>query len=264
MTGTLTGHAVAYHGGTLATGLYSGSTKNWPLKFSPDALPGLVAWLDGSQLFGVPGAAVNPWPNLAGGPPGSMVDDAGFTRWPKVSANTLNGHPLVRFTVSEGRLRMTGLDVELEFTLVYLARMAPGGYNAGRMVTSTYPPTNFLVGYWNGFEDVAYSTSGAFWTPDNRPNATTNWKLYSSDGGPAASWNPRLFKNGVLLSSSSATIGNRGQDGWLGTLNLSGYDAASSAETCDFEMAELILYNRKLPDTDRAKVEQYMKSKWGV
>lgn len=248
--------------------VFAGTTKVWPKPkvWTPDKLPGLTIWLDASQLGLADGAAVSPWPNLAvGGQPGTMVDDSGFSRWPKISTNKLNGKSIVRFTVSEGRMRMTGTGIELEFTLAYVARMVPGGsYIAGRIVTATYPPTNFLLGYWNGFEDVAYSTSGAFFTPDNRPASTTNWNLYSADGGIPTNWLPRLFKNGVLLNSNPTVAGNRGQDGWLSTFNLGGYDAASSAETCDFEIAEVVMYDHKITDIERDTLEQYLRTKWGL
>jgi hypothetical protein len=260
---------VLYHGNVPAKALHE-DAKVWPpTTFDPKSLSGLAVWLDASQLPGATGSNVSPWPNLAtGGPPGTMYTNPGNDILPIVSTNTLNGKKLVRFYNSQARMRMTGHGVELEYTLAYVARMVPGGVMSGRIMTSVYPPTNFLIGYWNGFEDVAYSSSGAFWDrPGGNPqkSVTTNWRLYSSDAGPGdTAWLPRLLNNGVQISQSSAAVGNRGNDGWLGSMNIPGYDATSTAETCDCEIAEVLLYNRKLPDVDRQKVENYLRTKWAL
>jgi hypothetical protein len=43
-------------------------------------------------------------------------------------------------------------------------------------------------------------------------------------------------------------------------LNISGY--ANTEDTCDCEIAEVVLYNRKLSDSDRQTVEGYLRKKW--
>jgi hypothetical protein len=260
---------VTFHANMRGTKLIVGSSVIWPPAFTPEDLAGLAVHLDAASLPGATGSDVSPWPNLApGGPAGTMMTNPGNYILPIVSTNTLNGKKIVRFYNSQARMRMTGHGVELEYTLAYIARMVPGGIMSGRIMTSSYPPTNFLVGFWNNFEDVAYSSSGSFWTGASgnpQTSVTTNWKLYSSDAGPGdTAWLPRLFSNGVQISQSSAAVGNRGQDGWLGTMNIPGYDPTTTAETCDCEIAEVILYNRKLTDTDRKKVEGYLKTKWGL
>jgi hypothetical protein len=250
-----------YLGAHAVDRIYSGANLVWPV-FKPTDLPGLRIWLDASQLAGAQGSDVSPWPNLAGGAPGTMMTNPGNYILPIVSTNTLNGLKIVRFYNSQARMRMTGIGVTLDYTVAYVARMVPGGI-VGRIVTTTYPDNNFLLGFWNGFEDVAYSTSGAFFVPDNRPAASNNWKLYSSDAATPV-WTPRMFSNGVLLNTSSTTSGNPTQDGWGNNFNISGYDASTTAETCDCEIAEVVLYDNKLADADRQKVEDYLRAKWGL
>jgi hypothetical protein len=237
---------------------YMGSTQVWPAVFSPIQLAGLSVWLDASQLVLADGAAVSPWPNLANAAqPGTMLG----TPAPKMSTSKLKGQNLVRFSLNEGRLRMTGLNVDKAYTLAYVARMVLGGNNIGRIVSAAYPPSNFLLGYWNGYEDVAYSPSGAFFLPDMRTSVTVQWRLYSSDANAPPSFYPRLFNNGVLLSTGGSD-GSAGADSFSGTFSLSGYDPTLTPETCDFEIAEVVLYNRKLLDSDRQKVEAYLRAKW--
>jgi len=53
--------------------------------------------------------------------------------------------------------------------------------------------------------------------------------------------------------------------GFGGTLNISGYtndgDVAVSQQA-DAEIAEIVVYNRKLNDVDRYRVERYLRIKW--
>jgi hypothetical protein len=239
---------------------YMGSVKVWE-GWTPKSVSGLKIWLDASQLALADGAAVSPWPNLAvGGAVGTMVG----TPVPKISTNKLKGQRLVRFTVSEGRLRITGSGCNLDFTLAYISRMLG---NAGRIVCAAYPDPNFLIGWWNGFMDVGYSSTGAFFLPDGRKawdseGTPSPWILYSGDS-QASPWAPRMFRNGVLMSTGGP--GTPGiNDGWgvSGTFNISGYHSADSTETCDCEIAEVILYNRKISDSDRQAVENYLRNKW--
>jgi hypothetical protein len=225
--------------------------------FSPSDLSGLAVWLDASQLGLADGADVSPWPNPGSGPDGAIVGSPA----PKVNAGgSPSGLPVVRFTVSAGRLRMTGTGIDLNYTLVYVGRMAPDGYSAGRIVNGAYQPANILFGWWNGYEDVAYA--GTFLTPDARKAVTTNWHLYSADAQSLIEvthedYMPRLFSDGALLSGGGVMT-----EGWKGTFSISGYDPTAAAETCDCEVAEVVMYDRKLSDAERQQVEGYLHEKW--
>jgi hypothetical protein len=242
--------------------VYADDEKIWP-KFNPGTLAGLTLWFDASQLGGADGDPISPWPNLADvAKPGIMVGGA-----PQISVNRLNSQKVVRFFNGQGRMRMTAIGVQWAHTLVYVARMTPGGYSAGRLVTAAYPSANFLTGFWNGFEDVGFSTSGTFFVPDQRKSVTTNWRLYSTDADASPTFGgsgyyPRLFNNGVLLSSGGTDGYCDLNDAWFDTFNISGYSPAGTEESCDCEVAEVVLYNRKLPDADRQMVENYMRDKW--
>jgi hypothetical protein len=219
-----------------------------PSGFSPDDLSGLAVWFDAADY--TPGT----WPNRGSGAQPVFKGSPN----PVISANTQNGLPLVRFTVSEGRLRIpSGTGVTYEWTLVYVARMVGPTY--GRIVNGIYPPNNILVGWWNGNQDVMYDAGFA----NNSYVAwTTDWKMYSADGTvnyqESGGQGSRLFSDGTLLG----TLGS-GQ-GWGGTLSISGYDAEVTSETCDCEIAEVVQYNRKLSDAERQQVEAYLHDKWFV
>src|SRR5262245_37213476 len=245
-----------YLGTQALNAIYLGTTQVWKTAWTPATISGLKIWFDASQLPQAVGANVSPWPNLAdAAKPGAMVTNPGNDILPIVSTRSLNGKKIVRFYNNQARLRMTGTGISYSYTLAYLARLVNGGI-AGRVVTASYPPPNFLIGFWNGYQDVAYDNG--FFSPDTRTAVIWDqWKLYSADGDITA-YQPRMFSSGVLLGTGSTG------GGWNGTLNISGYDATGIQETCDIEMAELVLYDRKLSDSDRQTVENYMKTKWGL
>jgi hypothetical protein len=250
--------SAVYAGSQKIDRAYVGSVKVYEGIWTPASVTGLKIWFDASQLGLADGAAVAPWPNLAvGGVPGTIFG----TPAPKIHANALNAKPVVRFTTQEGRMRMTGTGMDKAFTLGYVARMLPS-QNVGRIVGGIYPPPNFLLGWWNGQEDVAYSTSGGFFKPSVAILPSGNWVLYSADADAPPSYFPRLFRNGVLLSTGGSDGSAVDADSFTGTFSISGYDPTSTTETVDCEIAEVVLYDHMLSDTERQTVEKYLRDKW--
>ena len=210
---------------------------------------GLAVWLDASALGLADGAAVSPWANLGSGPDAPIVG----TPAPTLQTNELNGLPVVRFALNEGRVRMTGSGVDDTWTVAYVGRIS--GAVAARVVGAIYPPPNMIIGWHGALQDVAYNTGGGFYTPGGTA-ATPNWKLYSADGTTGGSG--RLFSDGMLYSSSNGAL----TDGWDGSFAISGYDATGLAETSDCEIAEVVVYDRVLTDVERQQVEDYLRAKW--
>jgi hypothetical protein len=238
-----------YYGETLVPGLAK-REEVWPVRrFDPLSLPGLAVWLDASAFAYANGSVVNSWTNLGSGPSLAPINSGQF---PVFLTNALNGLPVVRFIPTIGMRILSGSGVHLDWTLAYVGRLV--GPTPGRVVNAIYSPNNLVLGFWNGNEDVLYDNG--FANNTYKP-WTANWRLYSGDGSdsPRAS---RLFNDGVFLGSTTTS------QGWGGTLALGGYAPASHEETCDCEVAEVLLYNNKLPDADRQKVEAYLRDKWAL
>ena len=211
--------------------------------FSPDDITGLAIWLDASQT-----ATVNPWPNLGSGADPTLVGSPA----PALMPGGLNGLPVIRLTNGAGRYRFSGTGITRDYTLAYVGRI--WGPTRQRVINATYPEGgNLLYGFWNGFQDVAYA--GGFMVPNTQVSATTDWKLYSADATPSLA---RLFSDGVFLGAYPPT------EGFGGTFNISGYEAAGPAETTDCEIAEVLFYDHKLTDAEREQVEGYLRTKWFV
>src|SRR4249919_3272681 len=94
-----------YLGGTPVAAMYQGATKVWP-SWKPSALAGLKLWLDAAPLVSGP---LPTWFDLSGnGSNSTLVTDANLPFPPAVRANALNGKPVVRFRINEGRFRWNG------------------------------------------------------------------------------------------------------------------------------------------------------------
>lgn len=229
-----------YVGSQLVDKAYVGAVRVYP-KFLPPDLTGLVVWLDAEQVVGADAAAVSSWPNLAsGGTAVTLVSTA-----PTKRLNILNGKPVVRFVAGSYFTQSTTTgNPTTEYTNFVVAHMT--GPNYRRIFGSqTY---NILVGWWGGYQDKMYIQNWS--TPDPATAVTTAWKMYSIDGTGTAT---RLFSNGVAIS----TLASAGT--WGGTFSI----GSALNEPSDCEVAELIMYNRKLADVDRQRVEAYLRKKWG-
>lgn len=246
-----------YIGATPVDAVYVGVDKVWPSGFDPVALGGLVIWLDASQLSLTDGAFVSIWPSLV--PPyltGTNLN--AVPDQPTLKAGGLNGLATVRFRIGTG-LRWPNHGLDLNWSVIYVGRIY--GPTPCRVITSQYPPSNLLIGFWNGFEDVCYVEG--FLSPDAKVAQTTNWKLYSSWGeGVPGNAAAAFYRNGVLLSGGQPGSQNGG--GWKGYFQLNGYALAENMETGECEVAEVLIYDRRLPDVDRANVENYLRTKWGL
>jgi hypothetical protein len=246
-----------YLGGQAVDAVYLGADKVWEQVggFSPADLAGLTIWLDASQLGLADGAGVSPWPNLGSGIDAAIVGAPA----PVVADAALNGLPVVRFTAGQGRVRSSGTgagEAGLNWTVAYVARLRDG--TIGRVVNANYPPANLLIGFWNGFENVAFVEG--FLAPDARRAQTTDWRLYSASGegasGNAKAW---FYEDGVFQSGDHAVGG-----GWQDSFNISGYSATGVEEMPNCDVAEVLFYDHRLSDAERVQAEDYLREKWGL
>jgi hypothetical protein len=212
--------------------------------FDPASYGGLKVWLDATQT-----ATANPWTNIGSGPQPLIFGSPP----PSLTSNVLNGHSVVRMNANEGRYRFSGTGVARDYTLVYVARMVGSGQRLVSGVPDQGFPGNVLYGYWNGNMDTAYS---GYFFATGIP-VTSAWKMYSADADNALNV-ARFFSNGVILGSASP---GEFFDGYLA---ISGYQWSTPEETSTCDVAELLFYDHKLLDADRAHVEAYLRTKWGL
>jgi hypothetical protein len=241
--------------GIKASGVASGIS-------SPLQISGTRIWLDASQLALADGANVWPWTDLSGN---------GLT--PAAQGGTLNppfpifktgispkGKPIARFAANNnsyglrwGSTWSNPTGVLKDYTLFWSGRWF--GPTAQRVISGVNElGSNMFFGYWQGKYDVAHNASG-FLTPDVRPAVTTAWRYYSIAGNSVGN-TINMYSDGVLILTGGSGAG------WNNTLALSGYSSAGNAELSDFDVGELILYNRELTTIERQQVEAYLRAKW--
>jgi len=243
-----------YIGANQASAVYVGANKVWPL-FKPTDLSGCAIWIDASSLGLANGAAVSPWANLGSAPNPTIAGSPA----PVLRTNALNTiMPVVRITQGQGRYRFASTGIDKNWTLVYVGRKWRA--TRGRVIAANGSGGggNILVGFHYAEWDQCYVDG--WLTPTNTVQSTA-WKLYSADSTSAAV--ARFFSNGNLLYNGSVTP----SQGFGGTLAISGYldgEDIGASQQSDCEIAELVMYNRKLSDAERGQVETYLRYKWNA
>jgi hypothetical protein len=85
----------------------------------------------------------------------------------------------------------------------------------------------------------------------------SRWRVYAYVGSnDGTNYATAFYVNGLYCSGI-----NTGQ-GLQGHYCLSGYDATGTQETCDCEVAEVLIYNRPLNTNERLTVADYLNKKW--
>ncbi|HVU80034.1 MAG TPA: hypothetical protein VHD37_01585 [Candidatus Paceibacterota bacterium] len=217
--------------------------------FVPSDVSGLVEWLDASQITGkADGDSVATWTDASG----NGYDATAVGGSPTYQTNILNGRPVLRFVAASSQKMRAHPTVNTPYTLFVVARLN-GGSN-GRILGSIYPNNqNYLCGWWNGFENTMY---GEGFVRGGSDSATTNWHQYTCKGTGSLT---TFYDYGVSLASN-----NSGVAGLNSGLALGGYDPTGDQELSNFDIAEVIIYNVALSDSDRAAVEAYLYNKYFV
>ena len=221
-------------------------------KFSPKDLDNLFLWLDASAIKGLQeGDAVRTWLDLSGS--GLDMEEANTNRYPVYQSGVLNNKPVVHFEAE--------YDVRLESTL-----FDPIGH----------PLTVFVVGSKEGGDDRGYilSTVGAD-HPINGAIALArdgdelsafagNWLSSGTSDVFAHQLITVLFDGAdseILINGVSKATGNTGNRD-MTRLFIGG--RGDDADFFDGDIAEVIIYDRRLATTERRQVEDYLLEKYDL
>jgi len=203
----------------------------------PNTIPGLSLWLKADAITSLAdGAQVDTWPDSSGNTL-TVTRDAGT---PVFRTNVLNGQPVVRFT-PDGESRFVFPQMTDIRTVFWVVRE-----------TSATSGAHFLLGDDDKFH-FHRGTNGPIWstnTSANIRNGTTRLM-----GQPVNGTTTQLGSGFRLVSV--VTTGN------VEASRLS-RDRSIAGRSWDGDVAEVILYNRALTESEEAMVGNYLAAKYGL
>jgi hypothetical protein len=267
----------------------------------PADITGLQLWLDasdsttlfdattGGSLVAADGAVAR-WEDKSGNARHATQATSGNRPLRKTAQQ--NGRDTILFDGSNDRLTVSGSASSLKF----LHGSANTVFIVVRCGTSSNP--NFYGSIFDSTGDLATTGPGVFlWYDDRNSVPRNDWLLYYI-WNSGTSFPPDPYVSGVETSNTltantylslmlsvdptNATAANRvkhringgsatGSNTWTGTASTSnskGSFTIGSTETnvnpFFGNIAELIIYNTALSDSDRTSVETYLRNKWGL
>jgi hypothetical protein len=228
------------------------------------SLSGLKMWLKADAGLTKNGNTVAQWADQAGN--GANATQATVSRQPVFVTTAINGKPAVQFD---------GADDFMEFTLPVsgLSEMTIVVVNSSRteLDASMFGSYRSSI-YWGDQRNTG--VSALYLTPLSpemqfRFGGTTAYGKYLRPTKLGAAWsvstavkqagNERLFVNGTQVYSVTgqpATI--------TGVPNLGNLGRGFNGVGYIGQIAEVLVYNRALTDTERSELNTYLKSKYGL
>ncbi|MGA3207533.1 MAG: hypothetical protein ABSE05_06895 [Syntrophales bacterium] len=159
----------------------------------------------------------------------------------------IGSKPSVMFNTGQSILMTRNLPAPV--TVIYVARQI-GGSNK-RVLSAMM--NNWLLGYWRGAKNQAYYEG---WV--------------STEGSPATDYSPHVFAGIVRGPGQNSEVWADGSmvainpNGITGPNGLAINTGAYPEEVSDCQVAEIIVFNRDISQSERQEVEVYLKAKWGI
>lgn len=247
-----------------------------PTPAAPDTLAGLQLWLrSDSDIAYDATAAVSQWRDQSGNANHAVQSAA--ARRPQLVRGAIAGKPAVRFDGADDYLAIEQLN--------YAAAGVIDGLTLFALLRTTTPQTQALVSfdrnaYWS-LELTGGANAGRVrWSTQpqaggghdlDSPGALADgrWRLVCGRFAAGATATKQLFIDGVLVAEANA---HPGQNAGSGVTRFGFVGAPSQAATFDGpigaglfrgEIAEIVLYDRALSDSERDRVEHYFAEKYG-
>jgi hypothetical protein len=228
---------------------------------SPSEIQGLLAWYSADRIDGTPnngladGYPITNWTDLASSAV-SLVQ-ANVLLQPKLRLSSLNGQPALEFNGTQSELKV---DINLPETSYTFAVVFKTADNSGTLLAAVSPTSSSA-----GSHDRQFGISGSKFT-----NRVWNSETIAS-ASPINTLTPHV---GIV------TLGPRDQH----KLYLDSVNVASGVKTAsDFHwqtglmvgnhsfwgayaglIAEILIYNQELNESDRKLLESYLMGKYGI
>ena len=221
--------------------------------FTPLSLPGCIMWLDGTDVdgdgvaeglaeSGLNGGAVATWTDKSGS--SHSATQASATQQPHLVENQLNGNAVVHFDGSDDTMDFPELS-----TIRTVFWVVKENVNA-----STTP--RFLLGHSSkyDFHRGEHASPNTIWSSSYASPYIKNGTTRLDDG--VVNGTVTALPQGHFIRLSVVATGNV-------SANRLTQDR-SFARFWDGDIAELLIYDSALSDSDREAVETYLRNKWFV
>jgi hypothetical protein len=251
------------------------NTSNIHRRFSPHDLGNLALWFAADHISESDGAVISTWSDLSGN--GRDATQSSGAR-PLFQVNRVNGLPAVQFVASGTADYM--VISNFAYTLSGLTVFVVAEYDA--IPPSAYQP---IIGHFDTNSQRAWSIGGTTLTGRMRGKVSTdgnltNYKYYKSGSAPAASGD--FFIGAMVFGSSALSLyvngvkenTSKGVDGTVDEIHNSTADLTIGAElnggsviansNMNGDIAEIIMYDQKLDDGERTRVERYLSNKYDI
>ncbi|MGV8847085.1 beta strand repeat-containing protein [Tessaracoccus sp.] len=212
---------------------------------SPATVPGLLTALDVSSLGAVNGSTVTSAPSGGSSPLGWTVSPYGAGVY---QTGGLNGRGYLQQTTAGTGLRWAGNLSATNSTVIYVARKR----DTGSGVVLGGQSNSWMLGWWNGQEDVFYSNGYLVWSG---AATTTNPKIYAGTYNNASNTHA-AYRNGTLLPVYSS--GSQGPYG----LQTNGYAGGNGFSNSD--LYAVYVYDHVLTTAERSTVDSFLSDKYAL
>ena len=247
--------------------------EKWLPKDTPSNISGLVCWLDANEGLTLDGSDVDQWADQSGN--GHHATPVAVGEEPQYDATGLNGLPTIDFSSSSSGDGFTITEhTDFDSTSGYdffVVMVLDSGFNTARTIMRNRSIAGLGTGpagwfmevdsperYLNGVDDgSAYysviSNSGDV-MPEGIPivfNYHTSFTAHDVEHSGVAQ------NVGANQTSGTVTSVTNSEDVHIGV-------APDGNRHLDGKISEILIYNTQLSASDRNKITNYLKFKWGV
>ena len=225
--------------------------------FTPTSIEGLQAWYDasdastlfdatsGGSLVAADGAVAR-WQDKSSNAIHATQSTSGSR--PVRKANAQNGLGVIRLDGSDDYLEIAPTNLATNFTMFWAFKPNTASYTL--LATTTGGGARFMVIGTSLYND--YYGSGAVTINTTATTGTGILRTYRRSSGTLQSWLNGVSQGTVGFGSTLSGHTQIGRIHDQSTYNLSG------------DMYEVLIYNAALTDADKAAVESYLQTKWGI
>ena len=253
-------------------------TSNIHRRFSPHDLGNLELWFAADHISASDDDLIATWADSSGN--GRDAAQATADNKPTFKTNIVNGLPVLRLDGTADYMTISDFAFSSSATPAGLSVFVVAKYDA--IPPAAYEPifSHFDTNSQRAWSIGSRTLTGRLRGKVSKDGANTNFKSYISGAAAAATGDffigamvfgssaLSLYTNGVLENPTKTTDGtvdvihNSTADLTIGAELASGSVIANSY--MDGDIAELIVYDQKLDDGERSRVERYLSNKYDI